>query len=126
MTEIDGSLQRMGFAQLALLLGFGVAYVLAIGALLGARGRARSALLALALAAGFIALCEPWVHGALLVAFAVAAIGIFAAASWLLARMVTRQPVPAPTPVPIDAERPEALPQSRGRRLAGAVRRVSP
>jgi hypothetical protein len=82
-------------------------------------------MLALALAAGFVALSEPWVHGALLVAFAVAAIGVFAGASWLLARLVTRRAAPAPSPPLADDGSPEVVPVHR-RRLPGVARRVNP
>jgi len=86
MTELGDSLERMNFMQLLLLFVFVTSYVLAIGALVGGRARMRFALLALAAAAGFAAMTDPWVHGALLVAFVVAALGGFVMLTWLLAR----------------------------------------
>jgi hypothetical protein len=88
MTELGNSLERMSFAQLLLLFAFVASYVLALGGLLGPRSRRRAALLALACAAGFTAATDPWVHGALLMVFVIAALGLFVVASWLLARLL--------------------------------------
>ena len=95
MTELGNSLERMSFMQLLLLFAFVTSYVLAVGGLLGGVARRRAAAMALLLAAGFAALTDPWVHGALLVAFVVAGLGVFVAFSWLLARLLgprTSQP----------------------------------
>ena len=86
MAELGDSLASMNFVQLLLLFAFVTCYMLAIGGLLGPAARRRFALLALALACAFAALTEPWVHGALLVAFAVAGLGLFVLLTWLLAR----------------------------------------
>lgn len=88
MSELGQSLERMSFMQLLLLLAFVGSYVLSLGAMLGSRWRRRAALAALLLAVGFAASVDPWVHGALLVAFVVAALGSFVVASWLLARLL--------------------------------------
>ena len=92
MSELGDSLERMSFMQLALLFGFVTSYVLAIGGLFGPVNRRRAALLALLLSVGFAALTDPWVHGALLVAFAVAGLGLFVLLSWLLARLLGPRP----------------------------------
>ena len=99
MAELGDSLASMNFVQLLLLFAFVTCYMLAIGGLLGPAARRRFALLALALACAFAALTEPWVHGALLVAFAVAGLGLFVLLTWLVARWLgPRQghPVVAP------------------------------
>ena len=86
MAQLGDSLASMNFMQLLLLFTFVTCYMLAIGGLLGPAARRRFALLALALAGGFAALTDPWVHGALLMAFAVAGLGLFVLLTWLLAR----------------------------------------
>jgi branched-subunit amino acid transport protein len=104
MSELGDSLERMSFVQLALLFGFVTSYVLAIGGLFGPVNRRRSALLALLLAVAFAALTDPWVHGALLVVFVVAGLGLFVLLSWLLARLLGPRPRAAALPqeAPID------------------------
>ena len=87
MNELGNSLERMSFVQLLLLFAFVTSYVLALGGLLGTPARRRTAVLALVLAVAFSALTDPWVHGALLMAFVVAALGLFVMLSWLLARL---------------------------------------
>lgn len=87
MNELHHSLERMGFMQLLLLFGFVTTYVVSVGGLFDLRMRWRAAAAALAQAAAFAALTEPWVHGALLVVFVVAGLGLFVMLSWLLARV---------------------------------------
>ena len=75
MNELGDSLERMSFMQLLLLFGFVTTYVVAVGGLFGTAVRLRAAGLALVQAVAFAALTDPWVHGALLVAFVVAGPG---------------------------------------------------
>ncbi|MBX3645691.1 MAG: hypothetical protein KF720_21745 [Rubrivivax sp.] len=97
MAELGDSLERMSFVQLLLLFGFVTCYVLAIGGLFGSTVRLRAAGLALLQAGAFTALTDPWVHGALFMAFAVAGLGLFVLLSWLLARALgPRQALPLP------------------------------
>jgi hypothetical protein len=98
MTELADSLERMSFMQLLLLFGFVTCYVLALGGLFGSTVRLRAGALALLQAAGFAALTDPWVHGALLVVFVVAGLGLFVVLSWLLARLLAPRAVPLPPP----------------------------
>jgi hypothetical protein len=107
MADLGHSLERMSFQQLLLLLGFVAAYMLAVGAMFGSRWRRRCAALAAVLAAGFAASTDPWVHGALLVVFVVAGLGLFVGTSWLLARMLV-PPDPAPEPAPAGDTAPSA------------------
>lgn len=100
MTELGNSLERMSFMQLLLLFGFVTCYVLSLGGMFGATLRLRAAGLALVLAIAFAALTDPWVHGALLVIFVVAGLGLFVMLSWLLARLFG----PRPEPAPVDAQ----------------------
>jgi hypothetical protein len=82
--ELHLTLRSMGFLQLLMAIVFLGAYSVACSTLFGSRGRTRAAGLALLTAVAFTALTQPWVHGALLVAGAVAGLGLFSAASWLL------------------------------------------
>ena len=106
MAELGDSLERMSFLQLLLLFGFVTSYVLALGGLFDSTVRLRAAALALLQAVAFAALTDPWVHGALLVVFAVAGLGLFVVQSWLLARLLgPRQlPQPADTATPMTSE----------------------
>ena len=95
MTELGNSLERMSFMQLLLLFGIVTGYVVAVGGLFGTATRLRAAAAALLQVVAFAVLTDPWVHGALLVAFVVAGLGVFVAFSWLLARLLgprTSQP----------------------------------
>jgi hypothetical protein len=135
MTDLGDSLQRMTFAQLALMFAFLTSYVLALGGMLSTTWRRHCAVLALVCAVGFAACTDPWVHGALLMVFVVAGLGLFVMLSWLLARLFspTRVPVspqleqpvatmetpPAPSGTPQQlAEAPGAHPQG----TVGAMR----
>lgn len=108
MSELGDSLERMSFMQLLLLFAFVTSYVLAVGGLLGGVARRRAAGLALLLAAGFAALTDPWVHGALLAVFVVAGLGLFVMLSWLLAWMLG----PRRVPPALAAETGASLPSS--------------
>jgi hypothetical protein len=104
MTELGDSLERMTFMQLLLLFGLVTSYVVALGGMLSVRLRKRAALLALLLAVAFTALTDPWVHGALLMAFVIAGLGLFVLLSWLLARLL------GPRELPVEVEAEPALP----------------
>lgn len=122
MNELGDSLERMSFMQLLLLFVFVTSYVLALGNLLGAVARRRAALLALLSAAGFAALTDPWVHGALLVAFVVAGLGLFVVLSWLLARMLGPRQRPGDEEAAMDGETSPSQPQALLARQDDAVR----
>jgi Flp pilus assembly protein TadB len=91
-SELDSTLHAMDFAQLLLAFVFLTSYALALGQMLGARGRMRAGLVALLAAIAFASMTNPWVHGALLVAMAVAGIGLFIVAVWLLGIVTARRP----------------------------------
>ena len=119
MAELGDSLERMSFMQLLLLFGFVTCYVLAIGGLFGSTVRLRAAGLALLQAGAFTALTDPWVHGALLMVFAVAGLGLFVVLSWLLARALgPRQPLPLP---PDSQSEPAVSPISQPGRQGDAL-----
>jgi O-antigen/teichoic acid export membrane protein len=82
--ELHTSLKAMGFVQLLLAIVFLGCYSVACSTLFESRGRARAGVVALLAAVAFTALTQPWVHGALMVAGAVAGLGLFSAISWAL------------------------------------------
>lgn len=98
MSELVDSLERMNFMQLLLLFGFVTTYAAAVGSLFGMALRLRAAAAALVQAVAFAALTDPWVHGALLLAFVVAGLGLFVVLSWLLARMLGPRPLAVEMP----------------------------
>ena len=134
MTDLGDSLQRMTFAQLALMFGFLTSYVLALGGMLSSAWRRHSAVLALVCAVGFAACTDPWVHGALLMVFVVAGLGLFVILSWLLARLFSPARLPASPqpeqpvatmetlPVPPSTLHQAEAPGARAQGTVGAMR----
>jgi hypothetical protein len=118
MSELGDSLERMSFVQLLLLFAFVTSYVLALGGMLGTPARIKAGLLALALAAAFTAMTDPWVHGALLTVFVVAGLGLFVLASWLLVWLIgarhARQPLVQATGVEATSPGNSRMPQGEG------------
>jgi hypothetical protein len=111
MEDVAGSLQKLNLAQMLLAWAFVGCYALALGGMLGATGSLRSAAAALVSAVLFCVFADNWVHAALLVMCAVAGMGLFVAAAWLLARtsawLVRRgQPAQRPAAAPLPAPRP--------------------
>jgi len=78
----------MGFVQLVLLFGFVISYMLTLGRLLGPTARVRAALAALLSSASFVWCTSPWEHGALLVVFVIATLGLYVAAMWSMATLL--------------------------------------
>lgn len=105
MDDIAVSLEKLSLAHMVLAWAFVACYALALGGMFGPTGSRRAAILAAVAAVSFCVISENWVHGALLVLFAVGGMGLFVAAAWALARMAAwgvqqgqRPPVPAPAP----------------------------
>jgi hypothetical protein len=90
-SELHLTLRSMGFVQLLIAIVFLAAYSVACSTLFASRGRGRAAAVALLTAMAFTALTQPWVHGALMVAGAVAGLGLFSALGWILSTAL-RQP----------------------------------
>jgi MFS family permease len=88
MEDITTSLNKLSLLQMVLAWTFVACYALALGGMLESRGARRAAALAVVAAVVFCALSENWVHGALLVMFAVAGMGVFVAAAWALVSVV--------------------------------------
>ena len=121
MTELGDSLERMSFMQLLLLFGFVACYVLALGGLFGPTLRLRAAVLALLQALAFTALTDPWVHGALLMVFVVAGLGLFVLMSWLLARVLAPRPLHLPPEPQAEAAPDTTAPPSQPQALGDAL-----
>ncbi len=86
--ELQSSLRQMGFLQLLQLLVFVAAYPLALGSFVESRHRWRAAGLAALMALGFCVATTPWVHGVLLMALLVGALGIFIGIAAMISRLL--------------------------------------
>jgi hypothetical protein len=123
LNELDHTLHAMSLVQMLLMCTFLTSYPLALGEMFGTLGRRRAGLIALVAAVGFAATTPVWVHGAILIAFAVMGVGVFIGAVWALStvlgagRQATVSPANAqarlflmsPTPAPA-LRAPEARP----------------
>ena len=87
-SDLHSSLESMGFVQLLLAIVFLAAYTVACSPLFGGRGRLRATAIALLAAVGFVAATRPWAHGVLMVACAVAGLGLFSALGWVLSSVL--------------------------------------
>ena len=86
--SVRASLGSMDLIQLVLLFVALFAYGLALSESFPARLRGAAAVAALAAAAGFAAATPRWADGIVLLAVAVALLGAFAGAAWVLARVL--------------------------------------
>lgn len=84
MSELHHSLETMGVLQYFFAVAFLICYALAIGDFLGPGARTGVLATAAGSASAFAFFTEPWVHGVLLIAFAVVGIGLFIGVTWLL------------------------------------------
>lgn len=112
MDDINASLNKLSLLQMVFAWTFVACYALALGGMLEARGSRRAAATAVLAAVLFCAFGDNWVHGALLVMFAVAGMGLFVAAAWVLARLAgwfVRRGTPA-QPAPAVSARPKPQP----------------
>ena len=87
-SELHTSLRTMGFMQLLLAVVFLACYSIACSTMFALRGRCRAGLGALLSAGAFTALMQPWMHGAMLLAGAVAGLGLFSFAVWLMSNLL--------------------------------------
>jgi len=86
--NILNNLRAMSSVQLLFAFVACAGYALAQGGLFQARGARIAWLLAASGATGFVVLSPDWPAGVMLLAFAVAGIGCFVGAAWLLSRLV--------------------------------------
>lgn len=84
--DVFNSLQAMSLLQLLLAFVACTGYVLAQGGLIGAKGRRMAWASTLLSTAGFAFESAEWMYAAMLTAFAVAGLGLFVAAAWLMSR----------------------------------------
>lgn len=84
LNELDHTLHAMGLVQVMLMFAFLTSYSLALGGMFDALGRRCAGLAALVSAVGFVVSTPAWVHGAVLVAFAVVGVGLFIVMVWAL------------------------------------------
>jgi hypothetical protein len=108
MEDILTTLRNLSFTQMIFAWLFVGCYALAMGGMLGGSGSLRAGLAAAASGVLFAVFSEQWVHGALLVLFAIAGMGFFVAAAWLLATssawLIARRTLqPEPQPVAVAA-----------------------
>ena len=83
MDEVAHTLETMTPVQLIAALAFVSGYVIAIGRLATVRWRAWGGVIAAVAAIVFVALSDPWVYGAMLVAMALGGMGVFIGMAWL-------------------------------------------
>jgi hypothetical protein len=126
MNDLGQTLETMDSTRLLLALVFVAGYAAAIGRLATERGRRWSTGLATLAGLAFVGLTNPWVHGALLVVFAVVGVGAFIALAWALSAWAVHVQTTAAAPVPValatQVIEPDRTPQSV--RIVRHVRRV--
>jgi hypothetical protein len=121
--EIRVSLDAIGYEQQALLFGFLASYPLAIGGLLGERGRRIARAMAAVSILGFAAMTDPWFHGVLLMVMLLAGMGLFIAAVYGM-DLLQRSVMPLqPALQPVEAEEPP-LPAAEAARARGSRRKL--
>ncbi len=86
--DVSGGLRALSLTQLLFAFVACAAYVLAQGGLLERRGRRIAWLLAASGVGGFLTQSDEWTGAIMLVAMAVAAVGIFAAIVWAMSRLI--------------------------------------
>lgn len=87
MDDIALSLDKLTLSQMVCAWAFVGFYALALGGMLGPLGSQRAAALAGLAAVLFCVFADYWVHGALLVLFAVGGMGAFVVVAWALTRI---------------------------------------
>ena len=86
--EVFGSLQRMSAVQLLCAFVACIGYALAQGGLVGSRFKLAAVGGAGVAVLGFVLETDAWVHGIVLVVCAVAGLGLFAGAVWLVSGLL--------------------------------------
>lgn len=124
MDDLGTTLQAMDSTRLLLALLFVSSYASAIGRLVPGPVRRWSAGLAVLMGLAFTGLTDPWVHGALMVAFGVLGIGGFVVLAWLFSAGAQQWQVKS---LALAAAAPAALPPAQPSRmytLAYSVQRM--
>jgi hypothetical protein len=81
---VSQTLQSMGVEQYLMAFLFLGCYCMSLSQFIGTRGRRWAVAGAGTATIAFVALCDPWENGVLVVAFTLVSMGGFAAAVWLL------------------------------------------
>lgn len=122
MDELHRSLQAMGVVQHLCGVAFLMLYALALGGFLGSASRLKVIAAAASAATLFVALSDVWVHGVLMIAFAILSAAAYLALAWMLKVLCeallqrprsldgTPSRAPAPRPSTPAGERSTALP----------------
>jgi hypothetical protein len=84
MDGILFTLKNLSLAQMVLAWLFVACYALALGGMLSTKGRWCAVGAAVVSSVSFAALSDDWVHGALLMLFAVGGMALFVITSWVL------------------------------------------
>ena len=118
LTEFNRQLHSPQQLQLLLLFVFVIAYLTTIGHVWGARGRLRAALIAALAAVGLCLTIDPWTVGALVIAGAVGAVGLFVLVTMFVWRALGDVAIAAQAPR--EAAAPSPVADTRVVRGAGA------
>jgi hypothetical protein len=125
MDGILFTLKNLSLAQMVLAWLFVACYALALGGMLSTKGRWRAVGAAVVSSVSFAALSDDWVHGALLMLFAVGGMALFVITSWVLtytsAWLLQRGERAAPSPIGATAVA-ETSASSHG--VLGALKRL--
>jgi hypothetical protein len=89
IVDVATNLETLRPEQYLLAFAFLGSYAFALGHLLDSRGRAVSAGIAFVAAAAFVACCDPWEQGVMLVALALVGMGAFSATAWVFWTVIT-------------------------------------
>jgi hypothetical protein len=110
--DVFDSLKAMSLLQLLLAFAACIGYALAQGSLVGPRGRRVAWALTASGAAGFAIQSTEWMHATVLIAFAVAGLGLFVATVCLTSGVLgfarSSTPPPGETPLAATALHPGA------------------
>jgi hypothetical protein len=84
ISDVSRTLDAMNPPQYVLAYVFLGGYAFSLGEFIGPRARRMAVAVTVAAALAFAALCDPWEYGVMVVAFALAGMGLFVAAAWTL------------------------------------------
>jgi hypothetical protein len=104
--ELRVSLDAIGFEQQACLFAFLASYPLALGGLLGPRGKRIAMGTAAVSMIGFAAMTDPWINGVILVVVVLAGMGVFITVVWSLDHLQRLVDRPGHLPEPLQLELP--------------------
>jgi hypothetical protein len=110
LTGLFDDLDRMSLLQLLLVFGACISTAFTLGALLSARARLFAGAMALGCTAAFIVSSDSWPNAVMLAAIAVAGLGLFTAAVWVITRLAGLEPHGRRAATPPDSSLPSEEP----------------